>query len=50
MMNVKCWSSVSIRRIIYYFLNVFPFDNTAFTVSGKVGITKRKRKRSDSVL
>ena len=29
-------SSVSIRRIIYKFLNVCPFDYTAFAVSGKV--------------
>ena len=27
-----------IRRIIYNFLNVCPFDYTAFVVSGKVGI------------
>ena len=33
-----CWSSVFIRRIIYKFLNVCPFDYTAFAVSGKVGI------------
>ena len=33
---VGCWSSVSIRRIIYNFLNVCPFDNTAVAVSGKV--------------
>ena len=33
---VGCWSSVSIRRIIYKFLNVCPFDFTAFVVSGKV--------------
>ena len=32
-----CWSSVSIRRIIYKFLNVCPFDYTAVVVSGKVG-------------
>ena len=31
-------SSVFIRRIIYKFLNVYPFDHTAFAVSGKVGI------------
>ena len=29
---------IFIRRIIYKFLNVRPFDNTAFAVSGKVGI------------
>ena len=29
-------SSVSIRRIIYKFLNVCPFDYTAVAVSGKV--------------
>ena len=34
---VGCWSSVSIRRIIYKFLNVCPFDCTAVAVSGKVG-------------
>ena len=33
---VGSWSSVSIRRIIYKFLNVCPFDYTAFAVSGKV--------------
>ena len=33
---VGCWSSVYIRRIIYKFLNVCPFDNTAVAVSGKV--------------
>ena len=33
---VGCWSSVSIRRIIYKFLNVCPFDYTAVAVSGKV--------------
>ena len=33
---VGCWSSVSIRRIIYKFLKVCPFDNTAFVVSWKV--------------
>ena len=33
---VDCWSSVSIRRIIYKFLNVCPFDYTAFVVSVKV--------------
>ena len=32
------WSSAFIRRIIYKFLNVCPFDYTAFVVSGKVGI------------
>ena len=35
---VGCWSSAFIRRIIYKFLNVRPFDYTAFAVSGKVGI------------
>ena len=29
-------SSVSIRRIIYKFLNVCPFDYTAVALSGKV--------------
>ena len=33
---VGCWSSVSIRRIIYKFLNVCAFDYTAVVVSGKV--------------
>ena len=33
---VGCWSSVSIRRIIYKCLNVCPFDYTAVAVSGKV--------------
>ena len=33
---VGCWSLVSIRRIIYKFLNVCPFDYTAVAVSGKV--------------
>ena len=32
---VGCWSSVSIRRIIYKFLNVCPFDYTAVAVSGE---------------
>ena len=32
------WSSAFIRRIIYKFLNVCPFDYTAFAVSGMVGI------------
>ena len=33
---VGCWSSVSIRRIIYKLLNLCPFDYTAVVVSGKV--------------
>ena len=33
---VCCWSSVSIRTIIYKFLNVCPFDYMAVAVSGKV--------------
>ena len=33
---VGCWSSVSIRRIIYKFLNACPFAYTAVAVSGKV--------------
>ena len=33
---VGCWSSVSIRRIIYKFLNVCTFDYMAVAVSGKV--------------
>ena len=33
---VGCWFSVSIRRIIYKFLNACPFDYTAVAVSGKV--------------
>ena len=37
---VGCWSSVSIRRIIYKFLNVCPFDYTAVAVSGKVERSK----------
>ena len=32
---VGFWSSVSIRWIIYKFLNVCPFDYTAFVVGGK---------------
>ena len=32
---VGCWSLVYIRRIIYKFLNVCPFDYTAFVVSGE---------------
>ena len=35
---VGCWSAIFIRRIIYKFLNVCPFNYTAFAVSGKVGI------------
>ena len=38
---VGCWSSVSIRRIIYKFLNVCPFDYTAVAVSGKVELVNR---------
>ena len=34
---VGCWSSVYIRRIIYKFLNVCPFDYTAVAVSERVG-------------
>ena len=30
------WSSVSIMRMIYKILNLFPFDYTALAVSGKV--------------
>ena len=37
---VGCWSSVSIRRIIYKFLNVCPFDYTTVAVSGKVERSK----------
>ena len=33
---VGCWSSVSIRRIIYKFLHVCPFDYTVVAVSGEV--------------
>ena len=33
---VGCWSSVSIRRITYKFLNVCPFDYTVVAVNGKV--------------
>ena len=32
-----CWFVVYIRRFIYKFLNVCPFDYTAVVVSGKVG-------------
>ena len=32
-----CWFVVFIRRFIYKFLNVCPFDYTAVAVSGKVG-------------
>ena len=32
-----CWFVVYIRRFIYNFLNVFPFDYTAVAGSGKVG-------------
>ena len=35
---VGCSSSAFIRRIIYKFLNVCPFDYTAFAVSGEIGI------------
>ena len=35
---VDFWSAVFLRRLIYTFLNVRPFDYTAFAVSGKVGI------------
>ena len=37
---VCCWSSVSIRLIIYKFINMFPLDYTAVAVSGNVGICK----------
>ena len=37
---VGCWSSVSIRRIIYKFLNVCHFDYTPVAVSGKVEPSK----------
>ena len=33
---VGCWSSISIRRSIYKFLNACPFEFTAIAVSGKV--------------
>ena len=39
-MTSPLWLAVGpvyIRRIIYKFLNVYPFDYTAFAVSGKVG-------------
>ena len=36
---VGCWSSVSIRRIIYKLLNVCHFDYTAFVFSEKVNYT-----------
>ena len=32
---VGCWSSVSIRRVIYKFLNVGPFNYTAVAISWK---------------
>ena len=35
---VSCWSSAFVRRVIFKFLNVCPFDFTAFVVSKKVGI------------
>ena len=35
---VDYWFSFSIRRIIYNFFNVCPFDKMAVEVSGKVGI------------
>ena len=35
---VGCGISVFIRIVIYKFLNVYPFDDTAFAVIGKVGI------------
>ena len=34
---VGCWSSVSVRRIIYKIVYVCPFDYTVFVVRGKVG-------------
>ena len=36
---VGCWSSVSMRRIIYKFLNVYPFDYTAVAVSVMVELS-----------
>ena len=36
--SAGCWSSDFIRRIIYIFFNVCPFDNTAFAVSGRIKI------------
>ena len=36
--SVGYWFSAIIRRFIYKFLNVCPFDYTAFVVSGKIGI------------
>ena len=38
---VGCLSSVSIRRIIYKFRNVCPFDYTVVMVSGKVELVNR---------
>ena len=35
---VGCWSSVFIRKIIYKFLDMYPFDYTAFSDSWKAGI------------
>ena len=34
---VGCWFSVIIRRIIYKFSNVCPFDYTAFGLFGRFG-------------
>ena len=36
-----CWFVVYIRRFIYKFLNVCPFDYTAVAGSGKVGSVNR---------
>ena len=36
-----CWFVVSIRRFIYTFLNVCPFDYTAVAGSGRVGPVNR---------
>ena len=36
---VGCWSSVSIRRIIYKFLNVCPFDYTAVALVNRFNHT-----------
>ena len=38
---VGCWSLLYIRMIIYTFLDVGPFDYTAYTVSEKVGSHNR---------
>ena len=36
-----CWFVVYVRRFIYKFLNVYPFNYTAVAGSGKVGPVNR---------